>query len=399
MQQKVSLASIFRFLCLILTLLLLSYCTWRYIQDGSTSLIDVRTYHTTKKDIYPSLSLCFYGNEIYDRNKLNQTYGIKTPKDYMAFLEGQTWEDKMTKIEYDDVTMDLSNYVQSIDIAVNDLYSNPVYNWHSKHGKAMETNQNSTISKSKEQFPFVVSFRQASFKCFSLDLSTELMPETKDQIIRIIEVTFRNLSSLNVHMSYYMHYPNQLIRTLPFDVEHPGYPGLVSGTLKEKNFRIQNVEVIRRRNTFKKPCNEEWRKDDHLLKLEILQTTKCKPPNWVEFDYQICTDKNLMVKTNIREGDFGNPQFLKSVVRPCDELLHLSFNFVGVPRGLNESLEAPSKLNVVFKTAKYKEILHIRAFNIESLLGNMGGYVGLFLGFSIWQIPEAVKFLLEATKR
>ena len=40
------------------------------------------------------------------------------------------------------------------------------------------------------------------------------------------------------------------------------------------------------------------------------------------------------------------------------------------------------EIELVFKTAAYKEIKQDRAFNIESFIGNVGGYVGLFLGFA-----------------
>ena len=46
------------------------------------------------------------------------------------------------------------------------------------------------------------------------------------------------------------------------------------------------------------------------------------------------------------------------------------------------------ELEFIFKADTYKEIRKDRAFNIESLVGNVGGYIGLFLGFAIWSIPE-----------
>jgi hypothetical protein len=51
-----------------------------------------------------------------------------------------------------------------------------------------------------------------------------------------------------------------------------------------------------------------------------------------------------------------------------------------------------------FKSPYYKEILHVQAFTIESWIGMFGGYVGLFLGISIWQVPSAFKFLFERMK-
>ena len=48
---------------------------------------------------------------------------------------------------------------------------------------------------------------------------------------------------------------------------------------------------------------------------------------------------------------------------------------------------------VIFEDAGIKEIKQIRAFGISSLVGNVGGYIGLFLGFSIIQFPSFCMFL------
>ena len=37
---------------------------------------------------------------------------------------------------------------------------------------------------------------------------------------------------------------------------------------------------------------------------------------------------------------------------------------------------------------KFKEIVQKRAIDIQGLIGYMGGYIGLFLGYSIIQIPD-----------
>ena len=67
------LATIFHILCVVSTLSLLWMCAWRYIQNDSTSLVDFRTFQQREKDIYPSFSLCFRGDGIYEQKKLNKT--------------------------------------------------------------------------------------------------------------------------------------------------------------------------------------------------------------------------------------------------------------------------------------------------------------------------------------
>ena len=49
-----------------------------------------------------------------------------------------------------------------------------------------------------------------------------------------------------------------------------------------------------------------------------------------------------------------------------------------------------------FRYAKqeYKDITNIKAFGGESLLSMAGGYVGIFLGYSLLQIPALLEGLL-----
>ena len=55
-------------------------------------------------------------------------------------------------------------------------------------------------------------------------------------------------------------------------------------------------------------------------------------------------------------------------------------------------------LNIQFKSPSYKTIRRIRAFNEETLIGNLGGYVGLFLGIAVWQFPDFIEFLAMKIK-
>ena len=55
-------------------------------------------------------------------------------------------------------------------------------------------------------------------------------------------------------------------------------------------------------------------------------------------------------------------------------------------------------IDITFKNSKYKEIKDVQAFNIESYIGNVGGYVGLFIGVAIWQTPDFIEFVFKKSK-
>ena len=47
---------------------------------------------------------------------------------------------------------------------------------------------------------------------------------------------------------------------------------------------------------------------------------------------------------------------------------------------------------------KYKEIVQIKAIDVNGLIGYIGGYIGLILGYSILQIPECIVMLVRKFK-
>ena len=48
------------------------------------------------------------------------------------------------------------------------------------------------------------------------------------------------------------------------------------------------------------------------------------------------------------------------------------------------------KVRLWFRSNRFMEIKQIRAYNFQNLVGNGGGYIGLFLGYSIVQLPSMI---------
>ena len=46
-----------------------------------------------------------------------------------------------------------------------------------------------------------------------------------------------------------------------------------------------------------------------------------------------------------------------------------------------------------FLSGHFKEIKQVRAYNVQSLIGNAGGYIGLFLGYTLKEMPFFLKTL------
>ena len=56
-------------------------------------------------------------------------------------------------------------------------------------------------------------------------------------------------------------------------------------------------------------------------------------------------------------------------------------------------------IQVHLPQTRFREIKQIRAYDIESLVGHIGGYMGLFLGYALLNFPNAFHALFGFVKK
>ena len=129
MVENINVRTFYHIACLASTIGLFCYCGWRYIQNESNALVDFRPFHREEIDIYPSFSICIdsiwndqdsikKGTGIYNATMLKSSYGVEVLNDYVHFLQGRYWNETMSKINYDDVTINLEYYLDLISISL-----------------------------------------------------------------------------------------------------------------------------------------------------------------------------------------------------------------------------------------------------------------------------------------
>ena len=167
-----------------------------YQRDKNMTLVDFKTFHETERDIYPSVSLCFYQDGFWNTRKLNYIYGIENLEHYRNFLKGEFWDESMLKVDYDDVTLSLEDYVERWGLWLdNGLKTFPDYEWLDKNlsQKHSHIPPHKNPFSSVGMFQFFTSLRSNDGKCFSLNLSPKNIPMIKDKTITVL--------SLMLHMN------------------------------------------------------------------------------------------------------------------------------------------------------------------------------------------------------
>ena len=98
----------FHFICTSATIGFICFCLYKYSQNSDVSQVTFQEFHTKEENLYPSLTICV--SSIFYEEKL-KSYGeginIST---YTDFMDGEYWDDRMIEVDYDNVTINFSDF-------------------------------------------------------------------------------------------------------------------------------------------------------------------------------------------------------------------------------------------------------------------------------------------------
>ena len=142
------------------------------------------------------------------------------------------------------------------------------------------------------------------------------------------------------------------------------------------DFIFNEVKILKRRNKRTETCMQDFEKyDTHLLNSH-LETIGCKAPyQKTERNFSICSSKENMKQAVVDLNNvWGNSDILKP---PCISMedIRYTFNEYDVDwKGSDWFWISYTFLNT------FMEIVQVRAVDVQTVIGNAGGYVGLFIG-------------------
>ena len=96
-------------ICALATISFVSNGVYQYMLDEDVSRIAFKTFNSNENDIYPAVTLCF--SQPLLNNKLAE-YGTGVNiTSYNNFLQGIMWDERMAKIDIDDVSVNFEDYL------------------------------------------------------------------------------------------------------------------------------------------------------------------------------------------------------------------------------------------------------------------------------------------------
>ena len=172
--------SFFHVICWTSTIALVSYWIYAYTLNEDLCLVDYKKYLETDFDKFPVLSICLKDQISKEKLELqNPKIDIET---YIDFLSGNIYEKELAKINYENVTNDISKYVTA----------SRVY-W--RNGTKDNTSQRQVL---RTGYAFVHQ-RGGLYQCYELQT-----PKVKDFKIMIFTIKSDALPPRNRSQNYEM---------------------------------------------------------------------------------------------------------------------------------------------------------------------------------------------------
>ena len=197
----------------------------------------------------------------------------------------------------------------------------------------------------------------------------------------------KNIMYNDAKIQIFVHHPSQLIRSLAI----PTFTSSFLDYQHEKllSFKMSQSTAIRKRSDYREPCTSTMHDYDKYLMSVVINGTNCIPPYWKELvpdipGFTMCTspEQLQMVYKNITEWE----DVMKHHDHPCTDMYNIvGWNWVDI-EGTKES--EGIQIKFYYQEQYYQELEYLPDFDLETFISNIGGFVGIFLGYSMMQFPE-----------
>ena len=339
----------FKFCCFIAVALMISYWFYKFDKDEDLCLVDYKPFKNVKDMAFPETSMCFV--DPFVDEKLKEISSDINRTTYTEYLKGEAFDERLKSIDYTNITLNLADY-----------FLKTIVYW--KNGSI------SIFNDTNHYLTFNGFWSGMFLKCFGIDTNNMDMSEVKyiSYVYRLnLFLRYFKPSSRNVYAL--VHYPNQLL--LADDVQ------IISSHQNESKgihmfLNIASVEILKRRNKRKEPCMKSWRYLDELYLEQHIKGTGCRAPYHGAYtQFPVCSTKKQMKDSLYEVANIRSKMYYP----PCQEMSKIDFEV----KDDKILMEDVFMFTIMFPE-KVKIITQSRAVDGHTLIGNIGGYIGLFLG-------------------
>ena len=356
---------IFKLLCCIAAFFMVGFWIFKFHENEDVSAIEYISYESHSNIIYPEMTICINHPFLYDNLSLDSGVNVSTMEYYLYILGKRSFREEYRHISYSNVTLNILEYVQDVNLFMrNDTFENR------KRCEGIET---CPYVSFKNNFNGFIKNRITRCSGFHVNLTSSGNVEAlsvgfKPELSNILNQFSKN----NLAQTFILlNYPGQILHCS--EVGRPIWNN-PNSSLGMYAITVSSNEILRRRHKTESPCFSDWMNfDDRVLKKHH-DRVGCSPP-YQNSEKPLCTSKEQIADSRydyIRMASRYYPV-------PCEGMSNIIFSFDKFGDAAESNIPSSPSLFITYpKTTRL--VTQFKSVDLHALIGNIGGYIGLFLG-------------------
>ena len=364
----------------------------RFLENRDTSSISYKILNQSPQDKYPTYSVCLNGPNIFWKHEklLFEGLGLLSEQYVQILKHNDGWRYKYDRslrlYTKEPMSMDnISNlHMTKIQLRTEDVFE--AANLISQDPDIQKNYKRSVNGTQIPTIPFHIGFQTADLVCLTRDSTDEVGSTRLHDIILLQPDLFNIGNQLDLKINILVHYPGQLVRA----IDTPSFKSTLevyrNRSLNPLDLKISHITTLRKRPTSNIPCNEISEDDDRKFQSQIINRIGCVPLYWNYIRFHHKGFRSCMSPKDVKRANHYIQNYrdvLSSYDPPCIEMKTL----VTVTRD-EVQFKQEGQIRVTFIDKTYQEIENVQDFSFETFWSSLGGFIGIFLGYSVLQIPE-----------
>ena len=340
---------VFNTACIITLMLMAGFWFWKFaIEDRDIGVVDYVLFENTLDIHLPSATFCF--QEPFLKNQLELHKPEINLSSYYQYLSGDAVSESYQNVDYANISIELQDYFLGAYVKLRN-----------------ESNYRNATVRHEVNFNGFDGFN-TFIKCYEVVLD---MPH-----LRNVEQLFlyydqkRHVDDTDTGYTYRtfeaaFHYPGQFL--LALDVSFGDW-----AKVRPIYYKIEDIEIMRGRNSRKRSCTpySDIVSFDDMVQKKHTISKGCTAPYLQRHEGTTRCSTKETIKHALYEWSTVRAQYYPAC---CQRISKMTIESKGV------SSEETFYVKVIYPEY-VKVIEQSKDVDIHALIGNIGGYVGLFLG-------------------
>ena len=376
-----------------------------YFENEDLISFKIKSFQHSTINNYPDFSFCVEatGGNQFNESRLPKNIGSLDVDNMFKGVEinKQNESQKNTAMQ-----LLFNDLCKNDDITFEDLLNVDAKNLI-KYYVMIRTNPtvggNDHFWTSEGRTNFDKTFESNGFRCWTRKFEYTPGQLIKEEWITVSKETLAHFQDPRI----LLHQKNQNLRTtmnIPISDTLDIQPG--AQKLPVFVITVQNIKQIFRRHNAKETCDLTLHNDNLKFMQEASTIIGCIPIFWKEFasswiqavNLTFCTKPEQYKKYYLEVSDWDVRYLVhKRYDPPCTKVL-VTYDLSTKEEDKDDEDEDDDGelfIKILYRTEYYEEITNLRKFNAESMFSQIGGFIGIMLGVSLFHIPDILKDIIS----